>query len=73
MENENKPEMQHHYHHGKGMHNGAFGGVYFLTIIGAAIYFIQHAAGFWGGVAGFLEALVWPVVVIYKVLELLKL
>ncbi len=53
--------------------NGIFGGVYFLTIVGSAIYFIQHADGFWYGVIGFLKALVWPLFVIYKILELLKM
>jgi hypothetical protein len=52
--------------------NGVFGGIYFLTIIGAAIYFIQHSTSFWGGVLGFFEALIWPLLVIYKVLEILK-
>ncbi len=53
--------------------NGFFGGVYFLTIIGAAIYFIQRADGFWYGVLGFLKALIWPLLVTYKILELLKI
>ena len=53
--------------------NGFLGGVYFLTLIGAAIYFIQHSFTFWGGVLGFLKAFIWPLIVTYKVLELLKL
>ncbi len=57
-----------------GMHSGGMlGGAYFLTIVGAAVYFIQHAANFWGGVVGLLKAFVWPAFAIYKVLELLKL
>jgi hypothetical protein len=52
---------------------GPLGAFYFMTIIGAAIYFISHATSFWAGVVGFLEAFVWPVVVTIKVLELLKL
>jgi len=60
-----------------GMHvnanNGILGGVYFMTIIGAAIYFIGHASSFLWGVVGFFKALVWPIMVIYKVLELLNL
>jgi len=52
---------------------GLFGGSYGLTIIGAAVYFIGHAATFWMGVLGVLKAFVWPAFVIYKVLELLKL
>jgi hypothetical protein len=51
------------------MNNGA---IYGLGIIGAAVYFIQQATGFWMGALGLLKAVVWPAVVIYKVLELLK-
>jgi len=43
--------------------------VYGLGMIGSAIYFIQHASGFWPGVLGVLEAIVWPVIVVYKLLE----
>lgn len=53
--------------------NEFFGGSYGLTIIGAAVYFVGHAATFWAGVLGILKALVWPAFVIYKVLELLHL
>lgn len=61
--------------HGKtGMRdNGMLGSVYGMAFIGAAIYFIQHAATFWGGVLGFLEAVVWPAVLMYKLLEFLKM
>jgi hypothetical protein len=48
------------------------GGIYGLAFIGAAIYFILHAASFWEGVLGFLQALVWPAVLVYKLLEFLK-
>ncbi len=51
----------------------ACGGVYGLAFIGAAIYFIQHAATFWEGVLGFFKALFWPATLMYKVLELLKM
>ncbi|HMK39012.1 MAG TPA: hypothetical protein VK569_06700, partial [Bacteroidota bacterium] len=61
-------------HGGKGMKSqGMFGGVYGLAFIGAAVYFIQHAESFWGGVLGFFKAVFWPAMVMYKVLELLKL
>lgn len=49
------------------------GCIYFLAFIGAAIYYIQHATSFWAGVLGVLQALVWPAMVMYKVLELLKM
>jgi hypothetical protein len=54
-------------------HNGIFGGIYGLAFIGAAIYFIQHAPTFWAGVFGFFKALFWPAVLMYKLLELLKM
>jgi hypothetical protein len=53
--------------------NGAFGGIYFLSFVGAAVYFIQHSASFWEGVLGFLTAMVWPAILMYKLLEFLKM
>ena len=47
--------------------------IYGLAFIGSLIYFLQHATSFWTGVLGFLEALVWPAVLIYKLLEFLKM
>lgn len=52
---------------------GMLGGVYFMTIVGATVYFLQNAASFWGGVLGILKAFVWPAFAVYKVLELLNL
>jgi hypothetical protein len=52
---------------------GPSGGIYGLAFIGAAIYFVQHATTFWGGVVGILKALVWPAILIYKCLEFLKM
>ena len=43
--------------------------VYGLGLIGAMVYFISHATGFWIGVLGFLKALVWPAVLIYEVMK----
>ncbi len=51
----------------KAMNNNASGGaVYGLGFIGAAVYFISNAAGFWMGVLGFLKALVWPAFLVYE-------
>ncbi|NSW95298.1 MAG: hypothetical protein HPY62_11385 [Bacteroidales bacterium] len=47
----------------------ASGAVYGLGLIGAAIYFISHATGFWMGVLGFLKAIVWPVFLVMKAFE----
>lgn len=46
--------------------------VYGLGLVGALIYFIQHADTFWMGVVGVLKAIVWPVLLVYKLLEFLK-
>jgi hypothetical protein len=47
---------------------GPSGAVYGLGMIGAAIYYIQHANTFWVGVLGVLKALVWPALLVYKFL-----
>lgn len=52
---------------------GTFGGLYLLTVIGAAVYFINTADGFWSGVVGLLKAIVWPAFAVYRALELLNL
>ncbi len=49
------------------------GGVYGLAFVGALVYFIQHATTLWMGVLGILKAIVWPAMIIYKVLGLLGL
>ena len=73
MSDETNSSEQEHQNR-KGMHNGGAGGaVYGLGLIGAAIYFIQHAATFWMGMLGILKAIVWPAMLVYKLLEFLKL
>jgi hypothetical protein len=47
--------------------------IYGLGFLGAAFYFIQHAPTFWDGVLGVIKAIFWPGVLVYKVLELLKM
>lgn len=54
-------------------HNPGAGAVYGLGLIGAAVYYIQHATTFLEGVIGFLKALVWPAMLVYKLLEFLKM
>ncbi len=50
------------------MNAGAGGGaVYGLGMIGAAWYYLAHAATFWLGVFGLLKAIVWPALLIYQV------
>ena len=52
---------------------GPTGALYFFGFVGAVIYYIGHSSGFWAGVLGFLKALIWPVFLIYKLLEFLKM
>jgi hypothetical protein len=52
---------------------GASGGVYGLAFLGAVVYYIQHAETFWLGVLGFLKAIIWPAMLVYKLLEFFKM
>jgi amino acid permease len=48
---------------------GPSGFIFFLAYIGAAIYFIhQSSGGFWAVILALLQAIVWPVFVMYHVL-----
>lgn len=46
--------------------------LYMTGIVGAAVYYISVAVGFWGGVVGFLKALVWPAFLVYDALSYLN-
>lgn len=52
---------------------GGSGAIYGLGIIGAFIYFIQHAHSFWAVIWGIVQAIFWPAVLVYEALKLLKL
>jgi hypothetical protein len=52
--------------------DGPWGFIFLLAYVGAAIYFISVSDGsFWGVILGLLQAVVWPVYVVYHVLVLL--
>jgi hypothetical protein len=53
--------------------NASGGAIYGLGLIGAAVYFISHATGFWMGVIGFLKALVWPAFLIFELMKHLSM
>ena len=53
----------------KNNNAGPAGAVYGLGLIGAAVFYISHAATFWLGVLGFLKAIVWPAFLVYGVLK----
>lgn len=44
------------------------GAVYGIGLIGALVYFLQHASNFTEGVFGVLKAIVWPALLVYKFL-----
>ena len=44
---------------------------YFLGFLGAAVYYLSNATGFWNGVGGFLKALVWPAFLVFELLKFL--
>lgn len=71
MDKQTKEEMKancfsHHKNDG-----GMMGGAYGLAFIGAAVYFINNADGFWMIVLAVLKAIIWPAFLIYKVFTLL--
>lgn len=55
----------------QNMHKHGGEAVYGLGLIGAAIYYISVATGFWMGVLGFFKALIWPVFLVYEALKFL--
>jgi len=48
---------------------GGAGAVYGLGLIGALVYYWQHADGFWAHIGAILEAIVWPAFVVYDLLQ----
>ncbi len=57
-----KKEIQRH---------GPSNAVYGLGFIGAAIYYISTATGFWLGALGILKAIFWPAFLVYEALKAL--
>lgn len=52
---------------------GVSGGIYGLAFVGALVYYFQHAATFGAGVLGFIKALVWPAMLVYNIMDFLKM
>ena len=53
------------------MKNETAGGMYFMAVVGAAVYYVRHAATFGMGVYGVIKAIGWPAVLMYTFLEYL--
>ena len=47
--------------------------VYGIGLIGALVYYLQHATTFLAILLGILKSIVWPAMVLYKILEFLKM
>lgn len=47
------------------------GCAYGLGFLGAAVYYISTATGFWVGVFGVLKALVWPAFLVFELFKFL--
>lgn len=62
-------------HHGrrKRNYNSSGNAVYSLGMLGALIYYISTASGFWVGVLGVLKAIVWPAFVVYELMKMLQM
>jgi hypothetical protein len=60
--NKHKKEMKNH------CGSCGCGGIYFLGVLGSAIFYIQHATSFWNGVLGVLKSFIWPVFLVHKLL-----
>ena len=54
----------------RGRGGNSPGAVYVIGLVGALVYYIQQADGFWDTVLGILQALVWPAFLVYHVLKL---
>ena len=76
MTDDNNPSM-HNFHERKVARNhggsGIAGGIYFMAFIGAVVYYIMQVTTFWAGVLGFLKAIVWPAMLIFKLFEFLHM
>ena len=54
-------------------HNASSGALYGIGVIGALIYYLQHATTFLMVLIGIIKAIFWPAVIVYKVLEILNM
>jgi hypothetical protein len=60
-------DTRRRYWSGGGSRGGG-NAVYGLGLVGALVYYIQHADGFWPVVLAILKAVVWPAFVVYDLL-----
>lgn len=51
---------------------GQWGFLFFVAYIGAAVYFVQQADGFWPVIGALFKAMVWPGFVVYHLLRMFQ-
>ncbi len=51
---------------------GRTGHIYGLGVVGALFYFLQNAGSFQAVLIGIFKAIIWPALIVFKTLELLK-
>ena len=52
--------------------NSCTGGAFYgLGFLGALVYYISTATGFWNGVLGVLKAIVWPAFLVFHAMKFL--
>lgn len=51
---------------------GAGNALYGLGVLGAWVYFWQHADGFWGHVLALVEGVFWPALMVYDAFSRLR-
>lgn len=47
---------------------GQLGFIFFICYVGAVVYFLDKADGFWEVIFAFIQAIVWPAFVVYHAL-----
>lgn len=47
--------------------------VYGIGLIGALVYYLQHATGFVDGLVGVVKAFLWPAFLVFQLLDFFKL
>ncbi len=47
------------------------GGIYGLGAIGALVYHMSTATGFWDGVWGIIQAILWPAFLVFNLMKYL--
>lgn len=52
------------------VNKGPGGFILFVAYIGAAVYFVQQASGFWEVIGALFKAIVWPGFVVYHILAM---